>query len=187
MSVSHTRDMNPRIRILSCDTPEPARRKLEWRLPAAVAAVAGLGVGITLVVTSVQQPAAVVISPEAAPIAPAPAENVAVMASADAATFRPTRQIQRSVRYAVSADLRAAAKAARQPAVYNASTSTAATSTASAGSVPSSTQSQGTQPSTPRQTASGTVSEPTSPKSASGPSAVGPEQAPGAGDPISPQ
>ncbi len=214
MSISHTRDMDPRIRILSCEAEAPPPRRRDWRLPVAAVVVAVFGVGITLAVTAPRQPSTLASEPAPAPVVRA--VDVELMGSAGARAVRPTRDIHRAIRTAVTADFRAAAQLAKPtegtgfgspPASTTASTASAASETSSASSqsqsagqgtvsrpttqVPSAAvdRSPAQEPSAsvnqpPQQAASGTVTQPSQPKSGAG--SVGPENAPGAGNPVDP-
>lgn len=195
MSISHARDMDPRIRILSCDAPERPRRRFDWRLPAAAVLVAGVGIGVTLAVTSVRQPPALTPVTETAPVTAEPLEGVFVMASADAASFRPTRQLHTSIRDAVTVDLRAAARVAQPEVVVEPPSPTSSDATVTLASEPASSTTAVRPPASPEtsapevpasgQSPSGVVSEPVQP--GNGTEAVGPENAPGAGNPVAPQ
>lgn len=192
MSISHARDMDPRIRILSCDVPERPRRTFNWQLPAIAVLVAGVGVGGTLAVTSVNRPSAVPAVVKAPVAVAEPRSEVYVMASANASTFRPTRHLHTSMRNAVNADLRAAARVARPAVAVKASsprTPVVAVTSGSQPAVSAATSSSGSAASSSgsNQSPTGVVSQPVEPHADSAPAPVGPEKAPGTGDPSTPQ
>lgn len=110
MSIAGQRTPSARIRILSCE-PEPApRTSSRWPIIGVSAAVGGIGVVATLALTNPSEPAPA--QPVAAVV---PMSVPSLEGSVNAGAFRPTRDLQRRMRQAVSADLPAAARLEPRP------------------------------------------------------------------------
>jgi hypothetical protein len=203
VSISHNHDMDPRIRILSCDAVAPPRRKRDWRLPVAAVLVAVFGVGSTLILTSLRQPRSLVAQPD--PPVAVEKVDIVVLGSADARVARPTREVHRAIRSAVSADFRGAARVAQVPestqsqvlpqtpaavrlpgssATSSGGTTTAVQAPDTAIPKPVPQAPTGTVSKPGEQAPSGTVRQPVESAPHSG--GVGPESAPGAGNPVDP-
>lgn len=98
-------DSTARIRILGCDPPPPPRRRVNWFLVAGCSAMIVAGVGITL--------SARALHPQIVAQPPAPVVmtgKLDAMGSVNTAAARPTRDIHRAMRAAVTSDLPGAAR-----------------------------------------------------------------------------